>query len=47
MTLAEYLTMALGAGISRRDAMLMEISTVLGIMEVKAEQAERARRRDT
>lgn len=43
MTEAQYLHMALSAGLDRDTALRMEISSVLELIEIKAKAAQEAR----
>lgn len=45
MTRAKYLNLAYNIGMTRKDAMLSEISTVNEICEIRAEAFEKARRK--
>lgn len=45
MTRAQYLNLTYNIGMSRKDAMLSEISTVNEICELRAEAVDKARRK--
>lgn len=44
MTLPQYLCTALSLGLSRKDALLMEIAAVYEMARIQAERMERAKK---